>query len=74
MNGEGGKLKGLEVNYQHQLKFLPGFLSNLGILANYFGAYVDLGSAVLSAETALEFLDDDVRAVVHRRPHRGKDL
>jgi len=39
VNGEGGKLKGLEVNYQHQLKFLPGFLSNLGILANY--TYVD---------------------------------
>jgi iron complex outermembrane recepter protein len=39
VNGEGGKLKGFEVNYQHQLKFLPSFLSNLGILANY--TYVD---------------------------------
>jgi TonB-dependent receptor len=35
VNGEGGKLKGFEVNYQHQLRFLPSFLSNLGVLANY---------------------------------------
>ncbi len=35
INGEGGKLKGYEINYQHQLNFLPGFLSNLGVLANY---------------------------------------
>jgi TonB-dependent receptor len=35
VNGEGGRLRGLEVNYQHQLRFLPGFLRNLGVLANY---------------------------------------
>ena len=35
VNGAGGKLKGFEINYQHQLDFLPGFLSHLGILANY---------------------------------------
>lgn len=35
VNGEGGTLKGLEINYQHQLRFLPSFLSNLGVLANY---------------------------------------
>jgi TonB-dependent receptor len=35
VNGEGGKLRGFEINYQHQLTFLPGFLSHLGILANY---------------------------------------
>ncbi len=35
VNGEGGKLRGFEVNYQHQLRFLPGFLRNLGVLANY---------------------------------------
>jgi TonB-dependent receptor len=42
INGEGGKLKGFEVNYQHQLKFLPGFLSNLGVLANYTYVKADL--------------------------------
>jgi TonB-dependent receptor len=35
VNGEGGKLRGFEINYQHQLDFLPGFLSHLGVLANY---------------------------------------
>ncbi len=39
VNGEGGKINGFELNYQHQLRFLPGFLSNLGVLANY--TYVD---------------------------------
>ena len=42
INGEGGKLKGFEINYQHQLKFLPGFLSNLGVLANYTYVKADL--------------------------------
>ena len=34
-NSPGGKLKGLEVNFQQPLRFLPGFLSNLGVLLNY---------------------------------------
>jgi len=34
-NTPGGPLKGLEVNYQQSMYFLPSFLSNLGILANY---------------------------------------
>ncbi|AUW59945.1 TonB-dependent receptor [Sphingobium sp. SCG-1] len=42
INGEGGKLKGFEVNYQHQLSFLPGFLKNVGILANYTYVKADL--------------------------------
>ncbi|UYY60031.1 TonB-dependent receptor [Sphingomonas sp. S2-65] len=35
VNGQGGTLRGFEVNYQHQLTFLPGFLANMGLLANY---------------------------------------
>ncbi len=31
----GGDLKGFEVNYQQQFKFLPGLLSNTGVLLNY---------------------------------------
>jgi TonB-dependent receptor len=42
INGQGGKLKGFEVNYQHQLSFLPGFLSNMGVLANYTYVKADL--------------------------------
>jgi TonB-dependent receptor len=33
-NTPGGPLKGIEVNFQMGLDFLPGFLSNLGVLAN----------------------------------------
>jgi iron complex outermembrane receptor protein len=31
----GGDLKGFEVNYQQAFKFLPGLLSNTGVLLNY---------------------------------------
>jgi len=34
-NTPGGKLRGFEVNYQQPLKFLPGLLSNTGVLLNY---------------------------------------
>jgi TonB-dependent receptor len=34
-NTPGGKLSGFEVNFQTPLKFLPGFLSNLGVLSSY---------------------------------------
>ncbi|HEX8301373.1 TonB-dependent receptor [Sphingomonas sp.] len=35
LNTPGGPLKGFEVNAQVQFRFLPGFLSNFGALANY---------------------------------------
>jgi iron complex outermembrane recepter protein len=35
VNTPGGELNGVEVNYQQPLRFLPGFLSNLGLLVNY---------------------------------------
>ncbi|WP_404339602.1 TonB-dependent receptor [Sphingomonas sp. MMS12-HWE2-04] len=35
VNTPGGPLEGIEVNAQVQLKFLPGFLGNIGVLANY---------------------------------------
>ncbi len=38
-NGEGAKLKGIEVSLQAPFKFLPGFLSNFGGIANF--TYVD---------------------------------
>ncbi len=34
-NTSGGPLKGFELNAQVQLKMLPGFWSNFGVLANY---------------------------------------
>ncbi len=42
LNGEGGKLKGFELNYQHQLSFLPGLFKNMGVLANYTYVKADL--------------------------------
>ncbi len=35
LNTPGGPLRGVEVNYQQQFSFLPGFLRNVGLLANY---------------------------------------
>ena len=35
VNTPGGPLNGFEVNAQIQLDFLPGFLGNFGVLANY---------------------------------------
>lgn len=39
VNSEGGLLRGFEVNVQQPFTFLPGFLKNFGVLANY--TYVD---------------------------------
>lgn len=41
-NTPGGPLKGFELNYQQQLTFLPGKLSNFGILANYTYVQADI--------------------------------
>lgn len=38
-NGPGGGIKGLELTYQTRFHFLPGFLQDFGMYANY--AYVD---------------------------------
>jgi iron complex outermembrane recepter protein len=35
VNSPGGDLKGIEINIQQPLTFLPGFLSDLGVLLNY---------------------------------------
>jgi TonB-dependent receptor len=39
VNSKGGTLKGIEIGFQSPFAFLPGFLSNMGIQANY--TYVD---------------------------------
>ncbi|MCI4591877.1 TonB-dependent receptor [Sphingobium sp. BYY-5] len=35
VNSDGGILKGFEINVQQPFSFLPGLLSNFGVLANY---------------------------------------
>jgi iron complex outermembrane receptor protein len=47
VNSSGGKLKGFEVNVQQPFNFLPGFLANFGVLANY--TYVDSKIQYLTA-------------------------
>jgi len=49
-NTPGGPISGIEVNYQHQLRFLPGFLSNTGILLNYTRVTSDI-TYILNATT-----------------------
>lgn len=39
VNSQGGELQGFEISLQQPLRFLPGWLSNFGVLANY--TYVD---------------------------------
>ncbi|MDB5705856.1 MAG: TonB-dependent receptor, partial [Sphingomonas bacterium] len=50
VNSSGGTLKGLELNFQQPLRFLPGFLSNFGVLVNY--TYVDSSIKYLTSTTA----------------------
>lgn len=36
-NTDGGEVKGFEISYQQPFSFLPGFLSNFGLILNYTG-------------------------------------
>jgi TonB-dependent receptor len=47
VNSKGGTLKGFEVNVQQPFVFLPGFLKNFGVLANY--TFVDSKIQYLTA-------------------------
>lgn len=63
VNGVSATVKGLELSWQQQLTFLPGFLNGLGIYANY--TYVDSEMEVPGIE--------QVRTVKlpEMRPHVG---
>lgn len=56
VNSKGGMLRGFEINVQQPLSFLPGLLSNFGVLANYTHVSSDIeyllaanGSATVKA-------------------------
>lgn len=49
VNSPGGDLKGFEINVQKRLDFLPGWLENLGIQANY--TFVDSNIEYLTSAT-----------------------
>lgn len=54
VNSSGGILKGFEVNVQQPLSFLPGLLSNFGVLANY--TYVKSDIQYLTSATGSTFV------------------
>ena len=56
VNTPGGELNGVEFNYQQPLRFLPGLLSNLGVLMNY--TYVS--SSVRYATSATTFVSNEL--------------
>jgi TonB-dependent receptor len=47
LNGEGGQLHGIEIQYQQPFTFLPGFWSSFGFVGNftYVDSEVDYGAA-----------------------------
>jgi len=55
-NTPGGPVKGFEINYQQPFKFLPGFLSNTGVLLNYTGVKSKI--KYLNAQGAIVAVND----------------
>ena len=55
-NTPGGDLKGVEVSYQQPFTFLPGFMSDFGVILNYTYVdsevqYLNTAGAVVAEET-----------------------
>ncbi|MNS06283.1 catecholate siderophore receptor CirA [compost metagenome] len=49
VNSDGGELKGFEINAQKRLSFLPGWMENFGVQANY--TFVDSDIEYLTSTT-----------------------
>ncbi|MDB5469226.1 MAG: TonB-dependent receptor [Caulobacter sp.] len=49
VNSDGGELKGFEINVQKRLSFLPGWMENFGVQANY--TFVDSTIEYLTSTT-----------------------
>jgi len=58
VNTEGGKLRGIEINYQQPFTFLPGAWSNFGTLLNY--TYVKSRIDYLISPTSTAVVNDDL--------------
>jgi TonB-dependent receptor len=73
INGSGGSIKGIELSYQQQFHFLPGFLSDFGGIFNYTYAdsdatYVEEGVANAEYFNNFPFLntsEDTVNATLY---------
>ena len=55
LNGEGGTINGIELAYQQDFDFLPGFLSDTGLLLNY--TYVDSEATFYAEELGNDAYD-----------------
>lgn len=56
INTEGGDLKGIELNAQKRLDFLPGWMENFGVQANY--TFVDSKITYITALNPLTVIDN----------------
>lgn len=75
-NGGSATIKGLELNYQQQLAFLPGLLRHLGVFANYTflrtrGSYG--GTAAAPTTKLVGFVPETANAGLSFT-HRGLDV
>ncbi|WP_242008309.1 TonB-dependent receptor [Sphingomonas ginsenosidivorax] len=52
VNSSGGRLQGFEVNIQQPFSFLPGILSNFGVLANYTYVKSDIDYLISATSAA----------------------
>ena len=55
MNGGSAKIEGLELNYQQQLRFLPGWMEGFSVFGNYTklkteGDYGSIGNVITTGE------------------------
>jgi len=58
INTEGGALKGFEISYQQPLRFLPGLLKNLGVIANF--TLVESKIDYVTSATNAALIQDDL--------------
>ena len=56
INTEGGRLKGFEINAQKRLDFLPGWLENFGVQANY--TFVDSDITYITSLSPLTTINE----------------
>lgn len=56
-NSDGGGLLGFELTYQQTFRFLPGFLSNLGVIGNYTHVDSDIDYIDPSSPTGITTAD-----------------
>ena len=71
VNGDGGEINGVEVNYQHQLRFLPGFTVDASASYKLTDAVtLTLEALNLTDEFQDFYIDADDRVVLYHNTGR----